>query len=784
MKEKISKKKYMNLKYFEMIISPYEERSDDFFSKMKYRNMSNLAFYIEIPQLKLIVKRTFEDFEWLYKLITKNYNNPSIPRIPKSSFSLLGYKDSDLKNYGQKLENLMNYLVNIPTIKNTRVMFDFLTLQKNKDFQDLKKIYEKMKLSPLTKNDVNNDNNERLDEDIFTDNYKSSKGVLNEKDYKEIIEDPREIQSCSIYDSIINYLNQEDYSELRAFCFKCSKEPVNKEIMLNNLDSIYKEGKNNLYAKIDKFEILKIILFFDSKNRVENYKKMIELLKDINRVNNCTMDEYFTRINKFSEIIKERLFDINVLEKLGEENLRHIRTFIDRYYKGDEREAVDPYLKERYVDIINDYSEIICEKYKINKNKIIQKLKDLDKSEDMEDQMNHLIQSLDEHEKLYYDLLVQSILEAPSSDSAMKSWVIPIFKTIKDSLKTLVGTAIVSLTGSKILTAMAGTVGAACVISDISDIYMKKHYFSKNPEYRKLHHMNQRNSYDKRWNIMKRNIKEKYRKIINPIKNCYYHIVDRNLLKIKEEEKIGFDREEEIINIEEDTNTFITNFTNFFISERKEKVELNYYKNLMKMKTNLEKKKSKKYQEIKEEAEEREKATMNAIKEKIEKLGNEYPEYQENSLIKQKINSLVNIGLQAKNFVKTVFFKSSQKKMTNSEMRLELLNNYKYKEYLKRFYEIQEEKKLVLSKILENEVHCMCKLTKYDRELFQRIEQVKEEEKEAYESQISSLSSKDIQSKNDNIKENEKNNDENEDEDDKIEISSLDEPLIKKDEKY
>ena len=205
------------------------------------------------------------------------------------------------------------------------------------------------------------------------------------------------------------------------------------------------------------------------------------------------------------------------------------------------------------------------------------------------------------------------------------------------------------------------------------------------------------------------------------------------------------------------------------------------------MKTNLEKKRSKKYVEIKKDAEEREKGLMEVIKEKIEKLGNEYPEYQENSIIKKKINSLCNIGLQVKNFAKTVFFKSTQKKMSNSEMRLELISNYNYKKYLKEFYAIQEEKKLVLAKLLEEEVHSMCKLTKYDRELFQRIQQVKEEEKDAYESQISSLSSKDIESKIDkidNIKENEKNNDENEDEDDKIELSSLDEPLIKKDEKY
>ena len=787
--DKIQKKDYIKLDKFEIIITPNEKKSRGFLS-----SISNIEFFIEIPELKVMVKRTYSDFIWLYQIIVNNYNNSSIPKFPKVSSSLFGINESKLKLLGEKLENLMNYFVNDSALKNTRVMFDFLTVQKNKDFKDLKLIYEKMKLSTLIKtdNDNNNDKNDTLDEDIYTDNFISEgNSVLNEYDYKERIDDIQEIQSSSIYESVINYLNQEDYSGLRAYCYKCSKDPVNKEIVLYSLYSINQEGKNNIYAKIDKFEILKIMTFLDRKNSNEYYKKMIDLLKDISKVKHCTLDEYFSRINKFSEIIKDKLFDDNVLERLGEENLRLIRSFIDIYYKEEKKEAVDNYLKEKYVDIINDYKNVICEKYHIDKNKIIDKLQNLNESEDMEDQISSMIQTLDEHERLYYDLLVQSILEAPSSESAIKSWTIPILKTIRDALKTIIGTAIVSLTGSKILTALSGTAGAMFVISDIKDIYFKKRYFSDNPEYRKLYHINQRNSYDKSWNIMKRNIKDRCRKIVNPIKNCYNYIVDRNILKLKEEEKIGFDREEEELpNIEEDTNIFIDNYTKYFTSEFTKKVELNYYSNLMKMKTKFEEeKRSEKYQKIKEEANELEKAAMEVIKEKTEKLGEKYPKFQENSFVKKKVKSLVEMGLNVKDFFKTIFFTSSQKQKSNSEIRLEILNDDKYKNYLKELDELQKEQKEILGKILEDEIYGMCKLTKLDKELFQRIQQIKEEEKDNFEKEISSLNLKEkelkIKDENDNDDEgNEKKIDEDEDEDDKLEISSLVEPLIKSNKQY
>ena len=63
-------------------------------------------------------------------------------------------------------------------------------------------------------------------------------------------------------------------------------------------------------------------------------------------------------------------------------------------------------------------------------------------------------------------------------------------------------------------------------------------------------------------------MKRNYHKMINPIKNCYYHIIDKKLYKRK---KIGFKRDEEMISIEEDANKFVTKFNLLFKSDFDEK---------------------------------------------------------------------------------------------------------------------------------------------------------------------------------------------------------------------
>ena len=452
----ITIKKFINTKNIKIEIFHYEIDNGSIFNKIDLNNLSNMTFYIYMRQFNVTkIKRLYSDFEWLYNYINKGYDKANLlPEFPKGNIiniSFFGMNKMDPKIIKDKLEVFMNYLINDPILKTAKVIFDFLTNENYTEFQNIKETYNKIEFKNILNNSI-----EENKQNIFNN---IEKPILKENDY--INEDNEiKIQSGNIGKEIENYLQKENYLELRDYCYECTKDEVSKAIMVKHLNLIYKEGTNNIYALIDKYEILKILMFIDQNNYDYYFNKIYNILKKINNEQNLSMDEYFTRINKFSEIVKSRIFGIDISEELAEENLRHIKNFIDTFYKGKEKDAVHPYLKEKHVEIILDYSKVIVEKYKndINEEEIIRKLKklkELKEDENIEEKLNLFIQSLNEHEQLYYDLLVQSILEAPKSDSAMKSWAIPMIKIIKEILGTIVSTAIVSFTGSKILASIS-----------------------------------------------------------------------------------------------------------------------------------------------------------------------------------------------------------------------------------------------------------------------------------------------------------------------------------------
>ena len=170
-----------------------------------------------------------------------------------------------------------------------------------------------------------------------------------------------------------------------------------------------------------------------------------------------------------------------------------------------------------YVEIINDYMNVIEKKYSIKKDKIMDDLQKIDIN-NQEEELSTFINSLNNYEKLYYDLLLQLVLESPDSESWIKSYTTPIFKFMRNILLTIGGFKLASLTGSKTLLALSASIGGAMIFKDVKDEIIKS-YFSLHEKGRKLYHLNCKNSPEKRISILTRKIKEKYRKYIKPVEN-------------------------------------------------------------------------------------------------------------------------------------------------------------------------------------------------------------------------------------------------------------------------
>ena len=93
---------------------------------------------IAVP-LGKVVKRAFEDFEWLRQKLTKMFDSNFIPSLPKLN-PLLGIENEDETT--RDLEKFMQYLSLDPIIKNSQILYDFLSIEDYNEFTNKKKDYE------------------------------------------------------------------------------------------------------------------------------------------------------------------------------------------------------------------------------------------------------------------------------------------------------------------------------------------------------------------------------------------------------------------------------------------------------------------------------------------------------------------------------------------------------------------------------------------------------------------------------------------------------------------
>ena len=154
------------------------------------------------------VKRRFSDFEWLHQILVNNYNYCLIPSIPKKKKKIFtdNFDETFLRRRARIFEKFLNYLINDPILKNSEVIFDFLSIEKEENFLKKKKIYEKKKLSTNINDYFTVDGNANIEINgekeyyinIIKDNAQNNENIL-----KKINSSIR-----SLRDDLINVSNQ------------------------------------------------------------------------------------------------------------------------------------------------------------------------------------------------------------------------------------------------------------------------------------------------------------------------------------------------------------------------------------------------------------------------------------------------------------------------------------------------------------------------------------------------------------------------------------------------
>ena len=126
----------------EITVTDPQKVNNGFFSR------TYVNFLIKTNPINLKVRRKHDDFVWLRERLSIIYHLNVLPRLPKK-----GKVNGDM-HINKRMRNLqlfLNYLLKDDLIKNSQIFYDFLTIDKDEEFEKKKKIYNKLKTTTEVK---------------------------------------------------------------------------------------------------------------------------------------------------------------------------------------------------------------------------------------------------------------------------------------------------------------------------------------------------------------------------------------------------------------------------------------------------------------------------------------------------------------------------------------------------------------------------------------------------------------------------------------------------------
>ena len=258
------------------------------------------TYLIETSPLDLKANRRYSDFEWLKERLSVIFNTSILPRLSKK-----GKIDEErkIKRRMRDLEKFLNFLLKDPLIRNSNILFDFLSLETEEEFHKAKKLYDKMKTpsdlkdfkTPLGKVKIILNNEKEKYVDHIRDNVALNDSLLKKLDenFKALKEEMntvfcRIVSFCPLFDKLIkistkycdNKTTIESYKQIKklleawannirkqnAFFFIDVKEYFKflggnyrhlkelVQVVENHKTNYYKNAKSLIAKKIDLFK--------------------------------------------------------------------------------------------------------------------------------------------------------------------------------------------------------------------------------------------------------------------------------------------------------------------------------------------------------------------------------------------------------------------------------------------------------------------------------------------------------------------------------------------------
>ena len=292
-----------------------------FFSK------SYITYLITTKEPSLSVRRRYSDFVWFHQTLLELYPYVVIPPIPKKNkIGIDNFSNVFIAKRKRYLEKFLKWLLANPVIKNSQLLYDFLSIEKDEDLNNKKLEYQK------------------VDRPMNLLEFYAKDGKMNLDISKE-----KQTYFQNISD---NNTNNEILLENLNYSIKQLK--IIFDIFIQRVDDVQKKWEALFMNSTKYFEDIGISNTYDKMSKL--FTKWSEFLKKQNKLVFVNLREYYKYIkNNFRDMKK----NISNVEAVKNDYYFHEKSLIykkeDLFKRGDVTKwELDPQEKANPKDLLHD----------------------------------------------------------------------------------------------------------------------------------------------------------------------------------------------------------------------------------------------------------------------------------------------------------------------------------------------------------------------------------------------------------------------------------------------
>ena len=263
--------------------------------------------------MNIQVRKRYSDFEWLTSMLSAYYPGNILPPLPRKNFGDR-FNENFLTKRMRALNKFFFHIVQDPLLRNSQFLYDFLTINDEKEFTNKKNIYNKQK-APTLVNEMKSLTGQ-LDITITEDRENYLTNIKNNSDINETLLK----KLISNYKSLNDQLNAVstrliEISEIWTDLLKTAMEYSDEQYVISTYQLMSKVTRD--WAELEKKQAA--LTNIDIREYFKNINKQSHCLKELSIKAEGHKNNFYKQQEKLLSK-KEELFRQQNIDKWGIDN--------------------------------------------------------------------------------------------------------------------------------------------------------------------------------------------------------------------------------------------------------------------------------------------------------------------------------------------------------------------------------------------------------------------------------------------------------------------------------